>query len=256
MIHAITDSTAYSEQLDLAALRKLLQHDDWSKLTEEEFGVRYLSLCSSLDLDFREKPIEFVRYPDGRYGPYIPARTSFALAAKRHVSTRYERMTHTRDEFSVVITAFGEIDGAYHEVTRQGTVSLRNRTGQDRANGMMHAETKASRRAILAFLKLGFLDESEVRDIEGAERYTGDDLANTLDESDPATVSYGELVHFKCTAREKGWRRSEWLALLSSYGWSHEGAIRKSMLSEVLAALSDPETKERHAAQSTTDNHR
>lgn len=254
MLHHISDSAQYSQQLDLEALRKLFQCDDWGQLSEPEFSTRYISLCDSLELDFRQKPFEMLRYPDGRYGPYIPARTSFTLAAKHCVSTRYERHTLVRDEYTVVMTAFGETGDGYHEVTRQGTVSLRGRQGQDRANGMMHAETKASRRAILAFLKLGFLDESEVRDIEGAERYTGDDLANLLDESDPEPVSYGELVHFKVTARERGWKRSEWLALLARYGWSHEGAIRRAMLSEVLTALSDTNLLEEIRAAQGKEN--
>lgn len=242
-IHNLADSASYSQQLDLEALRKLFHVDDWGQLSQDEFNARYISLCESFDLDFRSKPFEMIRFPDGRFGPYMPARTSFAVAAQRSVSTKYDRQVISRESVTTVMTATG-VDaktGEYRELTRSGTVSLRNRVGQDRANGIMHSETKASRRAILAWLGLGFLDESEARDIEGAERFTADDLANRLEDDDPATVSLGELIGFKVSAREKGWKRSEWIALLERYGWRHEGAIRRSMLSEVLAALESKE---------------
>lgn len=238
-IHSITESPSYSAQLDLEALRKLIQLDDWAQLSELEFSTRYISLSESLNLDYRTKPFEMLKYPDGRFAPYIPARTSFTLAAQHALSTRYLSQRVTREEVTTVMLCTGP-DG--REVTRSGTVSLRGRSGADRANAFMHSETKASRRAILAYLKLGFLDESEVHDIDGAERYTGDDLANLLDESDPEPVTYGELVNFKMTAREKGWTRAEWLTLLARYGWKHEGQIRRAYLSEVLTALGDADT--------------
>jgi hypothetical protein len=57
-------------------------------------------------------------------------------------------------------------DGRYTD--EDGAVTIGNSTGDNLANGLMKATTKAKRRAVLALLGLGMMDESEIDTIPNA----------------------------------------------------------------------------------------
>src|SRR5690606_33168556 len=50
-----------------------------------------------------------------------------------------------------------------------GAVALTNKRGEDLANALMKAETKAKRRATLSICGLGILDETEIDDMKAAD---------------------------------------------------------------------------------------
>ena len=102
---------------------------------------------------------------------------------------------------------------------------MRNRNGQDRANGMMHAETKASRRAILAVLGLAFLDESEARDIEGAT--LADDASETADDvlSSLGVLSQPQIDWYRAACERNEWTPKEEVAFLKRFGITRIDAL-------------------------------
>jgi hypothetical protein len=230
-IHQLRQSAPYQRDLDRRKLHHYLNTDDWSTFSDEEFTLRYEAMCRALGLEIEARPFDMITYPDGRVGPYIPARTTFRLAMLHRVSTRIEDHETTRDESRVTVTAFGD-DG--RSVTRDGIVSLRGRNGQDKANGMMHAETKASRRAILAYLGLAFLEESEARDIEGAtlaaDSETADDVLSSL-----GVLSQPQIDWYYAARERHEWTPEEERAFLERFGVTRIEALADGEIFRTIA---------------------
>jgi hypothetical protein len=59
-----------------------------------------------------------------------------------------------------------------------GAVSIANLRGDDLANALMKAETKAKRRATLSICGLGWMDETELETVPNAVKVTVDDTGN------------------------------------------------------------------------------
>lgn len=132
------------------------------KLSQGE-RVRYaLQVAQSLGLNPTTAPIQILNLK-GKAVMYI-----------RKDGTEQLRKLH---KASLHVVARELIDGEIYTVTARatlpdgrsdesvGAVSLANLKGEDRANAIMKAETKAKRRVTLSICGLGFLDESEVSDM-------------------------------------------------------------------------------------------
>ena len=78
-----------------------------------------------------------------------------------------------------IVTARAEANGRIDEAT--GAVSLELLKGENRANAIMKAETKAKRRVTLSFAGLGMLDETEIESIPGAQKVTEKDITPKSD---------------------------------------------------------------------------
>lgn len=102
--------------------------------------------------------------------PYASRQTTVELAAVRGVST--QQMKESIDA-EVAIYTYRAIapDGRFAEAV--GACALVKKSGESldptsRANKIMHAETKAKRRATLELCGLAYIDDTEATDIEGA----------------------------------------------------------------------------------------
>lgn len=125
--------------------------------------VRYaLQVAQSLGLNPTTAPIQILTLK-GKAVLYV-----------RKDGTEQLRKIH---KVSLQVVARELLDGEIYAVTARatlpdgrtdesvGAVSLAGLKGEDRANGVMKAETKAKRRVTLSICGLGFLDESEVSDM-------------------------------------------------------------------------------------------
>ncbi len=146
---------------------------DLSKLTPAD-RVRYVvAVCQSVGLNPLTKPFEYVML-QGRMVLYARKEATEQLRALRGVSiTKLERQTVTDgsgDEYQMVTAYASDQDGRSDAAI--GVVALEGRRGEERANRMMKAETKAKRRVTLSLCGLGVLDESEIDVPPGAVRTT------------------------------------------------------------------------------------
>jgi len=174
MTHALTqlDATEAGKVLEAVVIEGDLKH-----LSSEERVGYYRQVCNSVGLNPMTRPFD-----------YIELNGKLTLYAKRDAADQLRQIHGV----SVKIISKEEIDGLF--IVHVGAVDKTGRTdedlgavtiaglkGENRANAMAKAMTKAKRRVTLSICGLGWLDESEVAGIPGAER-----ADNKLDELFPA----------------------------------------------------------------------
>jgi hypothetical protein len=137
---------------------------DLSPLTPAERLAYYHKVCEQLGLSVWSQPFSYLRVND-----------KLVLYAKRDCCDQLRKLHHI--SVSIVSREFRE--GLFLVVARAtlpdgrtdeslGVVSIANLKGNDLANSLMRAETKAKRRATLSLCGLGLSDESEVESIPNA----------------------------------------------------------------------------------------
>lgn len=244
-VHRIRESQSYQERQKRQALEKLAIDGDFRGLTDEERATYLIGLTESLGLDPSWRPIRFVETDSGALELYILSTACYALGARHGLSII--ESVHTEDENAyhcdaVISSADGRI------VKRSGSVSKKGRTGQRLADARMHAETKAHRRAILAWLGIGCLDETEATDMGGARYTTTDDGALTADELAEALesgreprVTSDQIRMYRALARDMEWSEAMLAALLERNGYTQIGECGRHLeFDAIKAALVDP----------------
>lgn len=181
--------------IDEQAVAKLILENDFKNLHEKHRVEIYKDVCEKCGLDPSTHPFEFIEL-NGKLTLYATKRATDQLRRVHGVSIRITERMVDEDAGIVSITAMattpnGRTDEAvgvvsimepdrwwewgdkkgqkvWHDNPRKGKAQR----GEDRANGVMKAETKAKRRATLSLLGLGLLDELEVQAIvdQDAER--------------------------------------------------------------------------------------
>jgi hypothetical protein len=140
---------------------------DLSPLTPAERLAYYHKVCEQLGLSVWSQPFSYLRVND-----------KLVLYAKRDCCDQLRKLHHI--SVSIVSREFRE--GLFLVVARAtlpdgrtdeslGVVSIANLKGNDLANSLMRAETKAKRRATLSLCGLGMSDESEVESIPNAQAW-------------------------------------------------------------------------------------
>lgn len=105
--------------------------------------------------------------------PYADRQTTVELGAQRKVSVQLIERDIIPASHALFVARATDVDsGRYVDAT--GVCALTDNkgalTGDKFANKIMHAETKAKRRATLELCGLGFLDESETESMEGVSK--------------------------------------------------------------------------------------
>lgn len=162
-------------EIDYAALEPLLAKGDLSRLSEVERSQYILTLCKTLQLNPMTKPFDFLTL-NGRLLLYINRNATDQLRKVHRVNlTIVERGVlevggQPTDVYTVKAHA-ALPDGRTDESV--GAVSIRGKSGEDLANCVMRAETKAKRRVTLSILGLSFTDESELDTINYVKPQAG-----------------------------------------------------------------------------------
>jgi hypothetical protein len=151
-----------------AAIRRLIIHGDLSKLTTEQQENYYEMLCDACGLDWRFRPFDYLKL-NGKLVLYANKNCGEQLRQNKKISISLPEKKI--EEGVYIVTARAESGGRHDEAT--GAVSIEHLKGEQRANAIMKAETKAKRRVTLSFAGLGMLDETEVESIQGAEKIIG-----------------------------------------------------------------------------------
>jgi hypothetical protein len=144
------------------AIEKVLLTGDLAVLSVDDRLKYYNTVCKAIGVNPLTRPLE-----------YIVLNGKMTLYARKDCTEQLRRIYNVG-----VIESKRETVGDLHIVTVKvqdragktdiatGAVSVKGLSSTDLANAIMKAETKAKRRATLSICGLGFLDESEVEDID------------------------------------------------------------------------------------------
>jgi hypothetical protein len=134
---------------------------DLAKLSPAERANYYATVCKSLGLNPLTKPFDYITL-NSKLVLYALRACTDQLRTIHGVSV-IEMTDADREGVHIVTCKVSNKDGRT-DVAR-GAVNISGLKGENLANAMMKAETKAKRRATLSICGLGFLDETEIEDI-------------------------------------------------------------------------------------------
>lgn len=138
--------------------------DDLSKLSTEERLAYNRAKCESLGLNELTNPFKYINL-NGKLVHYATRDCSEQLRKINSVSLEIVSREKIGDLYVVTARATDKT-GRRDEST--GVVTLGGLKGDQLANALMKAETKAKRRVTLSICGLGCLDESEIETVAGA----------------------------------------------------------------------------------------
>jgi len=137
---------------------------DLTNLTPRQRVTHYKNVCESLKLNPFTKPFDYIVL-NSKLVLYARKDATDQLRSLHKVSITGLEQKQIGDLFVVTAqarAADGRTDSA------MGAVPVKNVFGEQLANAMMKAETKAKRRVTLSLCGLGMTDETEVDSIPGA----------------------------------------------------------------------------------------
>lgn len=137
---------------------------DISGLSPQEKTRYYAALCERLGLDPYTQPFTPLRL-NGKEILYASRAATDQLARIHNVNRSVTSRERIEDVYIVTVRA--SLPNGRNE-DAVGAVAIGGLKGEALANALMKAETKAKRRATLAILGLGMLDESEIDSIPKA----------------------------------------------------------------------------------------
>lgn len=160
------------------SMYEVLIKGDLSSLTEQQRVDYYAAVCTSLGLNPLTKPFQFLDLPVFQYnrasGKKEKAGTKTVLYAAKDCTDQLRALrkisievggVEIKKDMGVIIAHARATDPEGRKDDARGVVACGGLMGEDLANAVMKAETKAKRRVTLSICGLGFLDECEVADI-------------------------------------------------------------------------------------------
>lgn len=160
--------------IDWGTLEKVVVQGDLSKLSTEQRLAYYRTVCESVGLNPATQPFEYIKL-SGKLTLYPKRDATDQLRRIHRVSVQISDRQRIEDVYVVTARATTP-DGRTDEST--GVVNIAGLKGDNLANALMKAETKAKRRVTLSIVGLGMLDESELDTIRGAEIVTVEQAHN------------------------------------------------------------------------------
>lgn len=147
-----------------AVMKKVVIAGDLSQLTAQERVTHYVGVCDALGINPATRPFAYIKL-NGKLTLY--ALKDCAEQLRKLYSVSITIASRDTVEGVYIVTARASLpSGRTDEST--GGVPISGLKGENLANALMKAETKAKRRATLSICGLGILDESEVDSIPGA----------------------------------------------------------------------------------------
>ena len=168
--------SAELQKIEPAILEQVMLEGDLTKLSPDQRSAYYVQVCDSMKLNPLTKPFDYLKL-NGKLILY--ANKNCAEQIRRTLGISLTLPEKKIEENVYIVTARAESGGRTDEAT--GAVSLEHLKGEQRANAIMKAETKAKRRVTLSFAGLGMLDETEIETIPGAQKVTEKDVTPQTD---------------------------------------------------------------------------
>lgn len=147
-------------------IESLVLNGDIGKLSSQQRIQYYNHICQRLGLDPLTQPFKILNL-SGRQVLYCDRSGAQQLNKIHNVSHEVKSRELMADVSVYQVTARASLpDGRFTDSI--GAVNIGGMKGNDYANAIMKAETKAKRRSTLDLLGLGMLDETEIETIKGA----------------------------------------------------------------------------------------
>jgi hypothetical protein len=144
-------------EVDPKIIESLVLHGDISKMDSKQKVTYYDWLCKTLGLNPSTQPFQIIKF-QGKEILYAKKDATEQLRKIYGVSViELDKLFH--EGIYIVTAKLQDKNGRYDVAT--GAVSIKNLSGDNLANALMKAETKAKRRGTLSICGLGILDESE-----------------------------------------------------------------------------------------------
>jgi hypothetical protein len=167
----MNDKALAKQDSQAAIIERVMLVGDLGRLEPWERVEYYTSTCESLGLNPLTRPFE-----------YLKLNNRLTLYARKDATDQLRRV----HSVSIKISSREQVGGCYVVVAQAttkdgrtdeslGAVPTDKLRGDNLANALMKAETKAKRRVTLSICGLGFTDESELETIKGAERVSVDE---------------------------------------------------------------------------------
>lgn len=153
-------TTAIAPILSPETLEKVVMEGDLKNLTAEQRLEYYSKVCESLGLNPLTRPFLYLTL-NGKLTLYATKDCTEQLADRHNISIELQAGRTVGDTY--VVQARASKETRFADAT--GVVTIKGLQGDNLANGLMKAETKAARRAVLRLVGLGWLDESEIETI-------------------------------------------------------------------------------------------
>ncbi|MBZ7974619.1 hypothetical protein [Campylobacter molothri] len=135
---------------------------DLSKLNDVERTAYVKNLCDSLGLNMLTKPFEYIVLNE-KLTLYANKSATDQLRQIRKVSITKTEVNQVGDIY--MVTAYAATPDGRTDCDT-GALNIKNLGGDNLANAIMKAITKAKRRVTLSICGLGMLDESELETIK------------------------------------------------------------------------------------------
>lgn len=164
-----------ADQVITGVVESVMIQGDLSKLQSKQRVEYYAAVCKSLQLNPLTRPFDYISLK-GKLTLYAKKDCAEQLRRNYNVSVKIVGKDW-RDGVYVVTAQASLPNGRVDEAI--GAVFVGNSKGEDFANGLMKAETKAKRRVTLSICGLGILDEAEVADMKDVHY-----IDSTIAESD------------------------------------------------------------------------
>lgn len=189
----------------------------------------YARVCDSLGLNPLTMPFAFIKL-NGKLRLYALRECSDQLRKINGVAITI--VGRDRADDLIVVTARATTpDGRTDEST--GAVSIAGLKGENLANAIMKAETKAKRRVTLSICGLGWLDETEIGDIKAAKRVEVTVDGEIVDrDSKPAEVSEPDI-------EDQLSRSIDWCAWADGYIGDFDRATQKGDVMQLWTLVND-----------------
>lgn len=174
------------EPVSKELIANIILNNDLKKLTPEQKLDYYYAFCSRLKMDPATRPFQLLEIK-GKQTLYCDRSGAAQLNKLYNITHECVETKEFRDCYMVIMKA----SDAKHSTVSVGVVSLKGLSGEDLANAIMKAETKAKRRSTLDLMGLGVLDISEIESIKDAKKVdveTGNVIdGEVIDDKKPTT---------------------------------------------------------------------
>lgn len=229
-----------------AVLEQVVIHGDLSKLSPAERVAYYKAVCESVGLNPLTKPFDYIVL-NGKLTLY--ARRDAAEQLRRIHGISVTKLERDYQGDLYVVTAYGQ-DRTGRVDAATGAVSIAGLKGEQLANALMKAETKAKRRLTLSLAGLGWLDETETDSIPDAIKPPTVEVDGVIDvaeqpqqQAEPhcTKADYERLVQ---TAEAHGWSRADVNGYLIKRGYRSIKQVPTSALAEAMEYFSQPRNTE------------
>jgi hypothetical protein len=149
---------------ELSAIERVVVQGDLSPLTAAQRVTYYRKVCESAGLNPFTKPFEYIML-NGKLTLYAKKDCTEQLRKLNGISITSldDKMV---DDLYIVTAKACTKDGRTDQA--KGAVVIGHLKGEQKANAIMKAETKAKRRVTLSISGMGFSDESEIDSIPNA----------------------------------------------------------------------------------------